>query len=548
MPLTEAEELELLELEEAEASAPDLKGNAILEKLGDAASAVDSYTGAPIRAGIGSLQTTNNGLGGAVDAARNQFGKSPGQAPTGQQIARNAGFSDTSLSDVLPEIYSDSGEGLALQKGGWADPTASGTAGAAINVVTDPMSYLPVGKALGVGEKLGEVAGPPLAKGAGRVGEALTGVPKREIETYLMNRPAINKRIANYGDDIATAADDTRRGFASDIKVARQGFNKQIDDAIATAPHGSFVKTDNIISALNTEKLRLNKSLNPKDIAEIDGIIAKVRELAPDGAMDLKTAFEVKNYLQDLADSAYAQPGQIFTTGDKAARAAKSAAFHARIGLNEVSPQIAEANKRLSMMHTIEKRMNKNLIKEGGSEAALLSAGGGNIRNRNMLESLGDLTGKDMVSEADMLAAQKRFASPDYLPVDSTGKSFTRIAAGSALGSVAGGPVGSMAGLASTSPAAVKAGINIGATAGNVAKSYSAMGAYSAGMAAERQSQTMDINYLTKKVSGHPNASKYTKVLNSAAQSGGQQSVAATHYVMSQQDPEYAKAVSGSED
>lgn len=46
-----------------------------------------------------------------------------------------------SLSDVLPGIYNESGAGLKLQKGGWADPTARGAAGFALDTLSDPLTY-----------------------------------------------------------------------------------------------------------------------------------------------------------------------------------------------------------------------------------------------------------------------------------------------------------------------------------------------------------------------------------------------------------------------
>src|SRR6185503_15436962 len=46
---------------------------------------------------------------------------------TGEQILEKAGAPQGgSLSDVLPSLYSDTGEGLPLQKGGAFDPTKRG--------------------------------------------------------------------------------------------------------------------------------------------------------------------------------------------------------------------------------------------------------------------------------------------------------------------------------------------------------------------------------------------------------------------------------------
>jgi len=183
--------------------------------------------------------------------------------------------------------------------------------------------------------------------------------------------------------------------------------------------------------------------------------------------MSVLDAHNVKRFLQEKATQAYRNPGDIFSVGTEGAKAAKAGGAIARELVNKASPEVASANNALSQLHDIEDMMNSNLIAEGKPHAGLLAAGSGtNPRNANYLKDLGALTGKDMLGEAEKLAAMRSFGSPDLLPVDPTGKSYTRLALGGALGALFGGtPISMAAGAALTSPATMKVMINAGLVA-----------------------------------------------------------------------------------
>lgn len=139
----------------------------------------DSYMGAPVRAGIGSMQ---DGQGFTKGYAR-QFGGDPKNAPTGQRIAQKAGVSDETAID--PNVVSQKNVQIA---GGWSDPMAAGItallgntpksqlAGFAIEGAADPVNLIPaVGPAIKAGGKVlgftGKVGG-TVAKGIGKAGVA----------------------------------------------------------------------------------------------------------------------------------------------------------------------------------------------------------------------------------------------------------------------------------------------------------------------------------------------------------------------------------------
>jgi len=84
-----------------------------------------------------------------------------GEAPGSSEIMEKLGVKEGgSLSDIAPSLYSETGKGLKLQKGGLFDPTARGAVGLAADIATDPLTYATAGaaKAIGRGAELAEEA------------------------------------------------------------------------------------------------------------------------------------------------------------------------------------------------------------------------------------------------------------------------------------------------------------------------------------------------------------------------------------------------------
>lgn len=142
--------------------------------LAPVGTAIDQYGGgAATRAAIGELMTPGKGVGDAASAFMQQYGEDPTLAPTGKQLAQRMGASETSLSQVLPSLYSETGEGLALQRGGMFDPTASGAAGLGIELVADPLNVIPgvsIAKGAKAGARVGGQAAKEIAKETAKLG------------------------------------------------------------------------------------------------------------------------------------------------------------------------------------------------------------------------------------------------------------------------------------------------------------------------------------------------------------------------------------------
>lgn len=166
-------------------------GNAAVEyglpPIAFAGRQIDRVTTAPARAAIGEVQANREARGGRpeglgkfldpqeyADVGRfglgylKNFGRDPDKAPAPNEVMEGYGVPKTALSDVAPGLYSESGDGWALKKGGFLDPTASGTAGMVAEMAA-PMPGLGAIKA----------ATTPVAKMAGKTASiAAEGVAK----------------------------------------------------------------------------------------------------------------------------------------------------------------------------------------------------------------------------------------------------------------------------------------------------------------------------------------------------------------------------------
>jgi hypothetical protein len=126
-----------------------------------------------------------------------------GEVPGAADIMEKAGVPNVALSEVLPQMYSETGEGFALEKGGIFDPTARGTIGLAADIALDPTTYLAaplkaaqlarVGTTAGKALKLGEILVNPLGEAVGAAGK---GISKAGSAAYKSAFKKINEAIA----------------------------------------------------------------------------------------------------------------------------------------------------------------------------------------------------------------------------------------------------------------------------------------------------------------------------------------------------------------
>jgi hypothetical protein len=131
-----------------------------------------------------------------------------GQVPGSAELLERGGMPGWSLSDLIPGAFSETGEGLPLEKKGTFDITARGFLGVPLDVATDPTTYiLPGVKGVGMGAKVLRAGLDPIgqalgltAKGVGKVGTAVAGKASQftpgEAQQYLRNRIAVDRAVS----------------------------------------------------------------------------------------------------------------------------------------------------------------------------------------------------------------------------------------------------------------------------------------------------------------------------------------------------------------
>jgi hypothetical protein len=438
---------------------------------------IDSYTGAPVRAAMNAYQQTANtnsngllragpfvlpinqgALNNAIEAYGKNFGGNTDQIPTGKDIAANMGASRTSLSDVIPGAFTNEpGFTLKAKKGGLLDVSPAGVAGLGINVATDPINYVPVGELANAGvQSIGNIAG--------KVSSSLTGIPEHILQTYSENLPEISQNIAKYGENTAQAADDAKSQINSALQQARSNANNVIQARLGTSGPEDVVDGSKVLNQLQSEKALLDPDIDTDSIGSVDQMIdITKKKMNTDGMIPLQDAYNLKRKVYgSMASGSYLKNGQIFPIANDAQRIAKGAAAQMVSAIEPVAPELTLADGIHSELHQLEDTMNSNILKEGKSDAALVSAGSSPASpNRAILDRMSNLTGQDLTGIADKYAAQKVFTNTPLLPIDTTGKSATRMLYAAGAGAAAShlNPLVAGLGAAAASPIVTKKAI-----------------------------------------------------------------------------------------
>lgn len=314
-----------------------------------------------------------------------------------------------------------------------------------------------------------------------KIGSAISGVDESLIKNYADRTDEVNNLIKQSNGDMTVAADQVRSELAAGIQSTKQKLNAQISQTLKEASPEANVSIEPIIKALENAKAKLNPNFKSGAIAEIEEMIAAIGKEAKEGKVNVSSLYQIKQYLNEGSASAYNKGGQIFTRAGEAARAAKDAANEARSALEPVAGAISQADRQLSKLHSLERRMNKNLLQAGKPEAALLAAGSGaNPRNAATLRELERFAGVPASQRAKDLATARTFANPSLTPADFTGKAAARVLAAGGIGAAVAGPVGAAVGSAVASPMAVKIGVNAANVAGRAARATKIPGALDA--------------------------------------------------------------------
>lgn len=185
--------------------------SSFLTPIARAAQAVDSYTGAPVRAGVGALQE-GQGLSGALSAAKKQFGEDTATAPSGKDLVAKMGVPTKEFD--LPLIANP-------YTGQKVSASPAGILGAGAEAVLDPTTYIP-GAGIAKGGELAlrgaENLAPKVAKYLGNIAEeraAKASIGGGQINMLrkaakaspkgALNPAAVGDEIRNYGRTLLNA-------------------------------------------------------------------------------------------------------------------------------------------------------------------------------------------------------------------------------------------------------------------------------------------------------------------------------------------------------
>ena len=470
-------------------------GETVLSGLVAAGEFVDKYTGAPTRAAIEAGMEGESPL----EAFGEQFGEDPGMAPTGKQIAQKLGVTEKNLSDLAPGLFTEdpemAKEWLKFKKGGAADISGTGAAGLVIDILADPTNIIP-GKVLTApakgGLRLGKkvatktidgvehlyTGGKILSKNAAaKVGGTITGLSPKSIETYIDKYADVKKLIREHGGDTFVPTNEVRKKFKKGIDDTIKAKRLQIKEVVKNAPNRHTIDVKDALESMEEIKGGIVPELYADDIAEIqEEIIDKINSLAVDGQLKPKNVNDLKDYFQNMAKGSYQRRGQMFTTGSQTQKAAKDAARMMRELERKAMPATGKLNDELVAFHNMDDAINKNLIKEGAPEAALMAAGRGeNMRSITQLKELEKMTDQNILKDLEKIAAASEFADARLIPKGTTGLTATRAGTGASVGLMIGSMVGSPAvgaamGVIFSSPATLKTAIKTGRISDKVVK------------------------------------------------------------------------------
>lgn len=232
----------------------------ILSAMAKIGQMLDPYTGAPTRSAIKEGVTGGN----PVEGFTNQFGQPTSNAPTGSEIADLLGVSRKGLSEYAPNLYTETGEGLPLQRGGTFDLSPADAAGLGIDVGADWTNLLgPIALAKSIAK--------PVAKGvvkgasyipatvAGGVDLAMMQSPSRVFKGETAARSAINtlegninkaansvsrvvnpKQVADYGkmSEIAKSVGIDAKDIPAAVEFGPSSFISRAERSVMEGPAG----------------------------------------------------------------------------------------------------------------------------------------------------------------------------------------------------------------------------------------------------------------------------------------------------------------------
>lgn len=248
-------------------------GRYILGGLNKVGQTIDSYSGAPTRAALGSLQNDPSDWSGAASAFGKQFGADPNLAPTGKDIAARAGLSTDPI--LSPEHQRIAATLMKMNPVGFladrilpgsiqyaASASPAGVAGMGVNVAADPLTYVPIGD---IAEGAGKLAKGALSSEAEKLAVKATGATGKQAAEFAPDagRQLLDRGLVKFGSSAPAMADR-----AAD---ALEASGKNIGDVLSQLDaQGAGVATSDLVSGLRARASSLGN--DPSKFSVADGL------------------------------------------------------------------------------------------------------------------------------------------------------------------------------------------------------------------------------------------------------------------------------------
>lgn len=494
--LEELAQLEALAAQEAGKMPPTQEGLNIVEQglaaampvLDPLGRVIDVATlGAPIRAGVAKLVEAQTGKEIAPEKKLLS-----GQAPSFSEIWEAQGIGPgASLSELIPGVFSPTGEGLPLKKGGMFDVTPRGVLGGVMDIATGGISgpVKALAKAVPGASQLSKVAKALPSKYS--IMSTLSGVPEEAIETFSKNKQIISELDPIKAAELAEqATNDARKlvsqtrseaGKALDTAIRQSGAGNidiaNFKDQLYKKLMGSVGDLDNkanqqIAQGIKSELDTIFKVDVPETLPDLMGMPQPTgRMVTKEISNQLKATelFDLKNQLKDMGDLYGGKPGIV----------SKQAAAKVPVSDKRLQTSLLDAVKELDSMID---DATKGASKEARAAYAEQAAKARNIDRyfstperamstlsnlsskakgptRRAIQQADELFGTNIEETGKILESAKYFNEPSIEALSGAGTTSTSrtlggAAVGSALGSVLGGPGGAALGAAVGSKAA----------------------------------------------------------------------------------------------
>lgn len=326
------------------------------------------------------------------------------------------------------------------------------------------------------------------SKIAAKIFHTPTGMPEKDIQTYMEATDRINAMNAANGGDNVQNVKDAKKSLMDDIKVVKDFHNKNMSISLQGSNPNKDISGLPIIDSMEQVKSELDPDSPKKLVEKVDNLINYVlAKMDGRGRVNLKDLNFIRQNLGENASKFKLDDGKFYRNDTDVARAAAAGFGETKKILGVEAPlEYLDALKAHAEIHQLQDETPIQLLRQKSPPATYNAAGSGqNPNNEEQLRKISAVTepftGNDLVQRAREVSAANTFNNPSALPMgEKTGYAVTRMASGSAVGYALAKAVGledpkmgAFIGAALTGPIALKAFINANNISSKMINSFS---------------------------------------------------------------------------